>query len=101
MTVPLYLQVIRQKVEEEGSQSLQEPVTGPMICDAVARQMQVLARITSPHLITRRSNNPSSSRIIQTPGATRSASLHSSTDVLYEPVSTKIILAMLGCCGDV
>ncbi|KAK9861092.1 hypothetical protein WJX84_010442 [Apatococcus fuscideae] len=33
--------VIRQKVEEEGSQSLQEPVTGPMICDAVARQMQV------------------------------------------------------------
>ena len=34
-------QVIRQKVEEEGSQSLLEPVTGQMICDAVARQMQV------------------------------------------------------------
>ncbi|KAK9822419.1 hypothetical protein WJX74_004495 [Apatococcus lobatus] len=33
--------VVRQKVEEEGSQSLAEPVTGPMICDAVARQMQV------------------------------------------------------------
>lgn len=35
-------QVMRQKVEEEGSQSLLEPVTGSMICDAVARQMQVL-----------------------------------------------------------
>lgn len=33
--------VMRQKVEEEGSQSLLEPVTGSMICDAVARQMQV------------------------------------------------------------
>lgn len=38
----LAAQVMRQKVEEEGSQSLLEPVTGPMICDAIARQMQVL-----------------------------------------------------------